>query len=213
MDDFRYPRTGPVLRVVVREDDQIPAAGKLGQVALVAACDRIGSRGVRGANEPRVVAGDPHDRCLGQVELEPTLPPGSVRERDVSECVVAELVPIAHEQADEIRMTGRLAPDDEERRVNVLATEGRRDLRRPPRIGPVVEGQRDPASGRRLRGDELRTARTQDRPGMDERRLPAQRLMRLCARAEGVRGDPFEEDRDSGDDEAEREQAPVRRNP
>ena len=48
---------------------------------------------------------------------------------------------------------------------------------------------------------------------MPERGRTAERLVRLRAWADRVRCDPFEDDRDHGDDEAEAEQAPVRRNP
>jgi hypothetical protein len=43
--------------------------------------------------------------------------------------------------------------------------------------------------------------------------LTAQRFVRLRAGADRVGGNAFQEDRDDGDDEAEAEQPPVRRNP
>jgi hypothetical protein len=46
---------------------------------------------------------------------------------------------------------------------------------------------------------------------MGKRRLPAHRFMRRSARTDCMGRDPFEEDRDSRDNEAEREQTPVRR--
>ena len=156
---------------------------------------------------------DAGDRRFGQVELEPPLPTGPVRERNMREGVIAELVPVADEQADEIGMAGRFAADDEERRRDVIAAQDRCDPRRPTRIGAVIEGQRDPATRGRLRRDEMRAARHEDRPAVHEWRRTAERLTRLGTRADGVGGDSFEQNRDDGDDEAEAEQAPVRRNP
>ena len=158
------------------------------------------------------MAGDPYDHRLGQVELEPPLPARAVRERNVREGVVTELVPVTHDQAYKIGMASRLTPDDKERRRDMLAAQDRRDLRRPPRIGPIIEGQRDPATRRRLGGNKTRTPRTENRPAMGKRRLPTRRFMRRSARTDCMGRDPFEEDRDRRDNKAEREQTPVRRN-
>src|SRR5450830_1723358 len=96
----------------------------------------------------------------------------------------------------------------------MLAAQDRRDLRRPTRIGPIVESQRDPSTRRRLGGNKPRAPSAQNRPAMGKWRPPAHSLRRTyAARTDRVGRNPFEQDRDSRNNEAEREQTPVRRNP
>jgi hypothetical protein len=209
-DDPRHALTAPVLRVVIRQHDEIALSGERSEVVLRVSGNSVRGCRVRGPHEPRVASGDPDEDRLGQVELEAALPGGAVRKSDVREGVVAELVAVTGEPANEIGMTRSFAADEEERARDVLATQDRRDLRRPARVGAVVEGESDPPARRRLGRDQPRTARAQDRPAVCERCGSAEHLVRLRARADGVGRETLEEHRDEDDQEAEREQAPVR---
>ena len=111
-------------------------------------------------------------------------------------------------------MASCLTADDKERRRDMLAAQDRRDLRRPTRIGPIVERQRDPSTRRRLGGHKSRTPNAQNRPAMGKRRLPTRRPRRTyTARTNRVGRNPFKQDRDSRNNEAEGEQTPVGANP
>ena len=112
-----------------------------------------------------VAAGHADDGRFGELELESSLPLGRAGEIHVREGVVAELVTVLDELANEAGLPRDLAADDEERGGDVRCTQHRRDLRRPARVGPVVERQRDASPGRRLLGDELAPDGCQDRPG------------------------------------------------
>ena len=68
----------------------------------------------------------------------------------MGERVVAELEPLTVEVANDIGVARDLAPDDEERGRDVKRAQRGRDLRGPPRIGPVVEGERNPPARRLL---------------------------------------------------------------
>ncbi len=207
----RHASPAPVLGVVVGQDDEVTLPGERGEGALVARRHGVGGRRVGRPHEPRVATGDPGDHRLGQVELEPALPAWAARERDMGEGVVAELVAVAREHADEVWMAGGLTADDEERGRHALTAQHGGDFRRPARIGPVVEGEGDATAGWRLRGDEMLPASGQHRPSARKRRRPAELLEGRPAHPDRVRGDALEQDRDGGDDEAEGEQAPVRR--
>ena len=199
----------PVLGVVVGQDDEVTAPCKRSEGPLLVRGDRGGCRRVRRPHEPRVATGDSGDHRLGEVELEAALPTRAARECDMGEGVVAELETVAGEHADDVRMAGRFAPDEEERRRHVLTTQQGSNPRRPARIRAVVEGERNATARRRLRGDEVIRPSGQHRPAVCEWRRPARLLDGRPARPDRVGGDSLEQDRDRGNDEAERQQAPV----
>jgi hypothetical protein len=124
--------------------------------------------------------------------------------------VVAELVAVLHELTDHVWVSRDLAADDEKGRGNVLCAQHGGDLGRPARVGAVVEGQRDASPRRRLARDEPVADGSQDRPQSGERR-GAVRVVRLRARPDRVRREPFEEDQRRDDNQAEAEQPPVGR--
>ena len=57
--------------------------------------------------------------------------------------VVADLVPLGHDSPNEIGIFLRVDPDEEEGRLDSVRLQNVEHLRRPLRIGPVVEGERD----------------------------------------------------------------------
>ncbi len=128
------------------------------------------------------------------------------------ERVVAELVPVADELLNDLRVTRDLAAEDEERRGNVRLAQDIGDLRRPTRIRSVVEAERDAPPGRRLARDEAPADGGEDRPATRQR-CGAVRVVRLGARTDRVGDDPFEEDQGRENQQAEAEQAPVGRRP
>ena len=209
-DDRRDAPALPVLRVEVREHDQIPTCARLGERAFLRGRHRIARRRIGRPYEPGVPAGDPDDHRLGQLELEAPLPRGTVRERGVRERVVSELVAVADEVSDDLRMPRDLAADDEERGRHVPAVQKRCDLRCPAWVGAVVERQCDAPSRRRLAGDEVAVDGCEDRSAAGERRR-AVGVVGLGARADRVRDDALEEDQRREDEQAEAEQPPVGR--
>src|ERR687892_2287015 len=116
------------------------------------------------------------------------------------ERVVADLVAVADEHADDIRVACGLAADDEERRRDTLPAEQSRDPGRPVRVGPVVERERNPPSRGRLVRREPPSARREERTFSPEYKLLVRELVRLAARADGVSRDPREEDDRQHDD-------------
>jgi len=111
-------------------------------------------------------------------------------------------------------MASCLAADKKESCRDMLAAQDRGDFRRPIRIGPIVECQCDPSTRRWLGGNESRAPGAQNRPAMGKRRPRARNPGRTyAARADRVGRNPFEQDRDSRNYKAERDQSPVRRNP
>jgi len=104
-----------------------------------------------------------------------------------------------------------LAPDDEKGRGDVLAAQDRRDPGCPPRVGTIVERKRNASPRRRLGGDETVSAGRQDRAAARERRGTAEWVVGLRAHADRVGRKALEEDQRHDDQQAETQQAPVRR--
>jgi hypothetical protein len=79
--------------------------------------------------------------------------------------VGTEFVAVRYDPARQVRMLVHLRADHEEGRVRVVAGQDVEDLRRPSRIGAVVEGERDCLGGHALAGDLARRVDREDRPG------------------------------------------------
>jgi len=66
----------------------------------------------------------------------------------VGEGVVADLLTLPIHLADDVGVFGHLLADHEEGGLDVVTLQHVEDARRPDRIGPVVEGERDLMRGR-----------------------------------------------------------------
>src|SRR5215218_1431861 len=124
------------------------------------------------------------------------------------ERVIAELEAVSFEPADDLRVPHDLAADDEERPRDLQAPERRGDARRPARVGPVVEGERDLLSGRLTTRRQPAAVPEQDRTRRLERTRCGAHGCRAAAcrpRREALGGEQDDDRR-----EQERDQRPPR---
>ena len=83
------------------------------------------------------------EQSLGALQLSVHLRRAGKREDAVVVAMVAELVPLAHDSLDELRMALGVLAEHEERGPNTLGTEDVEDARRRVRRRPIIERQRN----------------------------------------------------------------------
>ena len=83
------------------------------------------------------------DRALGRLDLDTRGGDVGRAEVGVGIGVIADLVPLTQETADEAGFGDRVFADQKKGRGDVVRFEDVEDLRRPHRVGPVVERERD----------------------------------------------------------------------
>ena len=120
---------------------------------------RVGRSEEAGSDSDR-----PRERIVGQRDLKVSLPPGKRRYVRVCERVVAELEPSSMQLPHDVRVANHLAADDEEGGRDMKTLERGCDLRRPMRVGAVIEGQRDPLPDSDVPGLEAPGAPGENRP-------------------------------------------------
>jgi len=166
-DDGPRPRLAPVLRVLRGEDQEVAEApgpagggqlggGEVGDVRRVGEAQEVGA-------DP----GRPGQGALGEAQLDGG-PGGRHRPQvGVGEGVGPDLVAGGQFGPDEFGMSGRLRPHDEEGGRDAVAAQDVEDLRRPLRVGAVVEGEGHRLVGQRRRA-ELRAGEVEDGAGGGE---------------------------------------------
>ena len=148
------------------------------------------------------------ERVLGEPESAGAAPsPGSVRYVGVRERVVAELEALPVQAAHEVRMPDDLAADDEEGGGHVQAAQLGGDPRRPARIWPVVERERDAPPGRHVPG--LEAARAPGEDGSIARERAARCRDRRRAPPSGARRQALDREQGQQREEEQPEDDPA----
>ncbi len=131
----------PVAAVEVAEHEEVAIVGDLGQLLPVLLGDRPDGRRVR---RPEQRGADPRpadQRRLGERQLEPQLHVVEVGDVAVAVGVRPDLVALVLDPTGERGVLGDPRAEHEEGARHVVAVEHVEDLRRPGRVGPVVEGE------------------------------------------------------------------------
>ena len=103
---------------------------------------RFGVAQIRRAEQPHRAARQGLEQALRRVQFHRVGGTGGFREIGMGEGVVADLVAFGEDALDQPGMGLGVGADDEEARLDVLFLQDVENCRRPLRIRPVVEGQR-----------------------------------------------------------------------
>ena len=133
----------PVLGIDVQPDRDVAAVLRLERGADFVGGGRLGVAEIGRAEQLERAAGERLEQPLRRVELDVGFGVRRARQIGVRVGVAADLVPLGDDPFEQTALGQRILADDEEGRGHALALEDVEDLRRPLRVGPVVEGQRD----------------------------------------------------------------------
>ena len=105
----------------------------------------IGVAQIGRAEQAQRAAGIGLDQPLRGEQLQPHRRDRQAGQVGMGGAVIAQLMPLRDDAAEQVRLAQRIGAGDEEGGGRVQAAQAVEDARRPARIGPVVEGQGDQA--------------------------------------------------------------------
>ncbi len=136
-----------ILRVDVLPQGQVPEPRRArDHLRVLPLVERLVGM-VRRPEEPRLPPGDPLQQALVDVQLHLHPQRRDAREVGMREGMVPHHVPLGELALHQIRPRLRVLADEEEDRLHSARVEQIEDLRRPLRVGPVVEGEEHLALG------------------------------------------------------------------
>ena len=143
VDDLVHAGPLPVFGVDVQADRDVAHPLRDPDRHQLVGGGRFGVAEVGRAEQPHRAPGKRLEQALGGVEFQRHDAGRAVAEVRVGEGVVADVVALGDFALHQPRRHLGVRADDEERGRHVLGLEDVEDLRRPLRIGAVIEGQRD----------------------------------------------------------------------
>ena len=132
----------PVQRVDMRADRQIAKLLRFDDGHDLVGIAGLGVAQIRRAQHPHRTARQRFEQTLGRVQFQTHGCQRRVGQIGVSEGVIAHFMPLGQDALHQPRMRFHIRADDEEAGLNMLGLQNVEDLRRPVRIGSVIESQR-----------------------------------------------------------------------